>query len=94
VSEVHDVGRVPAFEIHPGDVTVSIHGGSRGLGHQSGTEFVQRMAVAGADFGNALPDRGSPVRLIGHYCPRVAWAQHVGLANRVAGLEPLIVIKG
>ena len=36
---------------------MSIHCGSRGLGHQIGTEFLKRMAVTAADNGIALPDR-------------------------------------
>ena len=36
---------------------VSIHCGSRGLGHQIGTEFLQEMAIAATEVGIALPDR-------------------------------------
>jgi len=36
---------------------VAIHCGSRGLGHQIGTEFLKRMAIAAGQFGIALPDR-------------------------------------
>jgi tRNA-splicing ligase RtcB len=36
---------------------VSIHCGSRGLGHQIGTDYLKRMAVAAAKHGIALPDR-------------------------------------
>jgi tRNA-splicing ligase RtcB (3'-phosphate/5'-hydroxy nucleic acid ligase) len=39
------------------DVVVSIHCGSRGLGHQIGTEFLKDMAIAAPGFGIALPDR-------------------------------------
>jgi len=34
-----------------------IHCGSRGLGHQIGTEFLKRMAMAAGQHGIALPDR-------------------------------------
>jgi tRNA-splicing ligase RtcB len=46
-----------AYGIAEGDVVVSIHCGSRGLGHQIGTEFLREMVVAAAQFGIALPDR-------------------------------------
>jgi tRNA-splicing ligase RtcB len=36
---------------------VMIHCGSRGLGHQIGTEFLKRMAVAAGRHGITLPDR-------------------------------------
>jgi tRNA-splicing ligase RtcB len=40
-----------------GDMLVSIHCGSRGLGHQIGTEFLRDMALADRDLGIELPDR-------------------------------------
>ena len=36
---------------------MSIHYGSRGLGHQVGTDYLRRMALAAAEYGIALPDR-------------------------------------
>jgi tRNA-splicing ligase RtcB len=36
---------------------ISIHCGSRGLGHQIGTEFLKRMATSAAGHGIVLPDR-------------------------------------
>jgi len=38
------------------DVVVSIHCGSRGLGHQIGTEYLREMAITAADHGIDLPD--------------------------------------
>ena len=46
-----------AFGLARGDVVVSIHCGSRGLGHQIGTEFLREMAIAAPAHGIALPDR-------------------------------------
>ncbi|MCA9771463.1 MAG: RtcB family protein, partial [Myxococcales bacterium] len=40
-----------------GDAVVSIHCGSRGLGHQIGTEFLKRMVQDAAKYGITLPDR-------------------------------------
>ena len=57
VTAIHDAPAAYAYGLALNDVVVMIHCGSRGLGHQIGTEFLQRMAVAAADFGIALPDR-------------------------------------
>jgi tRNA-splicing ligase RtcB len=57
VVEIYDRFVAKAFGLKTGDVVVSIHCGSRGLGHQIGTEYLREMAVAAADFGIALPDR-------------------------------------
>jgi len=57
VAEVFDLPAAAAFGIAPNDVVVSIHCGSRGLGHQIGTEFLREMAVAGPSFGLTIPDR-------------------------------------
>ena len=50
-----DIARV--FGLAEGDVVVSIHCGSRGLGHQIGTEFLKEMVVAAPRHGIQLPDR-------------------------------------
>ena len=57
VSEVYDPAAAEALGVKPGDVVVSIHCGSRGLGHQIGTEFLKSMAISAKDYGIALPDR-------------------------------------
>ncbi|MBI4525583.1 MAG: RtcB family protein [Deltaproteobacteria bacterium] len=57
VVEVFDEDTASAYEIHREDIVVSIHCGSRGLGHQIGTEFLKRMAAAGAAHKIELPDR-------------------------------------
>ncbi len=46
-----------AFGIKTGDIMVSIHCGSRGLGHQIGTEFLRQMVLAAPGHGLQLPDR-------------------------------------
>ena len=45
------------FGLHQGDIVVMIHCGSRGLGHQIGTDYLKRMAITAAGYGIALPDR-------------------------------------
>ena len=50
-----DVGR--AFDLSMDQVVVMIHCGSRGLGHQVGTEYLREMALAAEECGLSLPDR-------------------------------------
>jgi tRNA-splicing ligase RtcB len=57
VAAVRDQSLADAFGIHEGDVVVSIHCGSRGLGHQIGSEFLKRMAIEAPRHGIHLPDR-------------------------------------
>lgn len=57
VTEVFDDEAGKMFDLHAGDVVVSIHCGSRGLGHQIGTEFLRAMVIAAAEHGIDLPDR-------------------------------------
>ncbi len=57
VAELHDEKIAAAFDIAADDVVISIHCGSRGLGHQIGTEFLREMAVGAARHNIALPDR-------------------------------------
>jgi tRNA-splicing ligase RtcB len=57
VAEIYASDVAAAFGLHVGDVLVSIHCGSRGLGHQIGTDFLKRMAIAAGSFGIELPDR-------------------------------------
>jgi tRNA-splicing ligase RtcB len=57
VTSVFDTTIAQAFGLHQGDIVVMVHCGSRGLGHQIGTEFLKRMAIAAAQHGISLPDR-------------------------------------
>jgi tRNA-splicing ligase RtcB len=57
VAEVYDVDAARAFGLAVDDVVVSIHCGSRGLGHQIGAEFLKEMAMAAPGLGITLPDR-------------------------------------
>jgi tRNA-splicing ligase RtcB len=57
VAEIFDRAAADAFRIAEGDVLVSIHCGSRGLGHQIGTEFLKDMVTAAPGLGVVLPDR-------------------------------------
>lgn len=57
VINIFDPETAREFGIEIGDIVVSIHCGSRGLGHQIGTEFLKRMAITSANHGIRLPDR-------------------------------------
>jgi tRNA-splicing ligase RtcB len=57
VTELYDADAARAFGLVRGECVVTIHCGSRGLGHQIGTEFLREMAVTAGDYGIALPDR-------------------------------------
>jgi tRNA-splicing ligase RtcB len=57
VREVFDPVAAARFGIATGDVVLSIHCGSRGLGHQIGTDYLKRMVAAASRHGIDLPDR-------------------------------------
>jgi tRNA-splicing ligase RtcB len=57
VERVLDEDAAAAFGLREGQVTVLIHSGSRGLGHQVCTDHVKRMDTAIARYGIELPDR-------------------------------------
>ena len=57
VTQVFDAAAADSYGMQAGDVMVMIHCGSRGLGHQIGTEFLQRMVTEAPAHGLVLPDR-------------------------------------
>jgi tRNA-splicing ligase RtcB len=57
VERVIDGAAADAFGLREGQVTVLIHSGSRGLGHQICTDYVKRMDAAMARHRIVLPDR-------------------------------------
>ncbi len=57
VAEVFHTGTAEAFGLKQGECVVTIHCGSRGLGHQIGTELLREMAIAAQIHGIKLPDR-------------------------------------
>jgi len=57
VAEIFDAKVAEAFALAREDVVVTIHCGSRGLGHQIGTEFLKEMVVTAEASGIELPDR-------------------------------------
>ncbi len=57
VTSIHDEAIAGAFGLERGRIVVMIHCGSRGLGHQVGTDYLKRMAIAAPDHRITLPDR-------------------------------------
>jgi tRNA-splicing ligase RtcB len=57
VAEIFDDVAARSYGLARDDVVVTIHCGSRGLGHQIGTEFLREMAITAKDHGIDLPDR-------------------------------------
>jgi tRNA-splicing ligase RtcB len=87
VARVLDERIAAAWGLRQGDVVVSIHCGSRGLGHQIGTEFLREMAVGARQAGIDLPDRElacAPLRSdVGRrYLGAMRAAINCALANR------------
>jgi tRNA-splicing ligase RtcB len=87
VAEVYEPETAAAFGLHAGEVTVLIHSGSRGLGHQICDESLRRMLEAARTYGIELPDRqlcaaplGSPEARA--YFGAMACAINFAFANR------------
>jgi tRNA-splicing ligase RtcB len=57
VDAIFDQRIAQAFGLEEGDAVVSIHCGSRGLGHQIGTDYLKSMVVSATQHGITLPDR-------------------------------------
>jgi len=57
VDRIYDEAAARAFGLRAGGIVVSIHCGSRGLGHQVGTDYLVGLAQGAARLGIQLPDR-------------------------------------
>jgi tRNA-splicing ligase RtcB (3'-phosphate/5'-hydroxy nucleic acid ligase) len=57
VAQIFEKTVAKNFGLAEGQVVVSIHCGSRGLGHQIGTEFLREMVISAPDYGITLIDR-------------------------------------
>lgn len=87
VAELFDAAAAQAYGLHAGDIVVMIHCGSRGLGHQIGTEYLRLMVEAAPSHGLVLPDRElacAPLRsdLGQQYLGAMRSAINCALANR------------
>jgi tRNA-splicing ligase RtcB (3'-phosphate/5'-hydroxy nucleic acid ligase) len=87
VTEIFDDEAAKAFGLSVDGIIVTIHCGSRGLGHQIGTEYLREMLQAAAAAGIALPDRElacAPIKSdVGQrYLGAMRAATNCALANR------------
>ena len=57
IAEIYDEKTAEIFGLRKGEIVVSMHCGSRGLGHQVATEFSKSMLQAAGRHGIELPDR-------------------------------------
>jgi len=57
VDEIHDEAAAARLGLFSGQVTVMIHSGSRGLGHQVCTDFLKTAGAALRRYGIEVPDR-------------------------------------
>ena len=57
VVQIYDQKAANAFGLQQNDIVVSVHCGSRGLGHQIGTDYMKMMAIEASRHGIHLPDR-------------------------------------
>jgi tRNA-splicing ligase RtcB len=87
VEKIYDEKAAQAFGVREGQIVVSIHCGSRGLGHQIGTEYLVSLAKAATRLGITLPDRELACAPINspegqQYLGAMNAAINVALANR------------
>src|SRR6185503_9129789 len=57
VDEIYDAATAARFGLRVGQVTLMIHTGSRGLGHQVCTDFLKITGAALSRYGISVPDR-------------------------------------
>lgn len=87
VERIYDETAAQAYGLHVGQMVVSIHCGSRGLGHQIGTDYLVSLAKAAGRLGITLPDRElacAPIKSPEgqEYLGAMNAAINVALANR------------
>jgi tRNA-splicing ligase RtcB len=87
VDRIFDERLAAAYHLRPGGLTVLIHTGSRGLGHQVCTDFVRELDVAMPRLGISIPDRQLACAPIGspegkRYLGAMAAAANFAWANR------------
>jgi tRNA-splicing ligase RtcB len=94
VDRILDPDAATAFGLRENQVTVLIHSGSRGLGHQVCTDYVKRMDAAMLRYGIELPDRqlacapasspeGEAYLAAMAAAANFAWANRQSIANAV-----------
>jgi len=84
IAQIYDAATATAFGLRQDEVVVSIHCGSRGLGHQIGTDYLKTMVIEGY---RPIPDRElacAPIdsELGQHYIGAMRAGINCALANR------------
>ncbi len=87
VAEIYDEVAATALGLFEDQVTLTIHSGSRGLGHQVCTDHLRVMVEAAARYGIELPDRQlccAPIQSAEgrHYLGAMSAAANFAFANR------------
>jgi len=87
VAEIYDERIAHAFGLSKDQITVMIHSGSRGLGHQVCQDHLRVMGEASRKYGISLPDRQLACAPIHspegrHYLGAMAAAANFAFANR------------
>ena len=57
VATIFDKKTAQIYGLHPDQIVILIHTGSRGLGHQTATDYIREMLFKLDDFGIKLPDK-------------------------------------
>jgi tRNA-splicing ligase RtcB len=57
VDEIYDAHVADAYHLFPGQILVSIHSGSRALGHQIGTDYIKVLEAASRKYGIPIRER-------------------------------------
>jgi tRNA-splicing ligase RtcB (3'-phosphate/5'-hydroxy nucleic acid ligase) len=94
VDRIFDERVAEAFGLREGQVTILVHSGSRGLGHQVCTDFVRTMDAVLGRYGIELPDRqlscapasspeGQGYLAAMAAAANFAWANRQEIANRI-----------
>ena len=93
VTDIYDENAAEVFGLRRGEVVVSIHCGSRGLGHQIGTDYLAVMAAKAQEWGIRLPERDlacAPIRSeIGE---RYLGAMRAGMNSAMANRQVLTAL--
>ncbi len=87
VAAIHEPDIARVFGLAEDNIVISIHCGSRGLGHQIGTDYLREMVISAKDLGLDLPDRElacAPIRsdLGQRYLGAMRAGMNCALANR------------
>ncbi len=87
VEDIYNNDAAAKFGLKPGQITIMIHSGSRGLGHQICSDYIRVMGAAAARYGIKLADRQLACAPINseegkRYYAAMACAVNFAMANR------------